>query len=334
MNTSHPHTRLRLLLCELQNHLRETVCRARDADAEQRLAQVDSVTEADTIYRIDRVSEDAIASWFHSHWPADLPVEVVLEGSPPLLFPAQTRLPETAWKCLLDPIDGTRNMMYDKRSAWVLAGIAPQRGEQTRLGDIVVAAMTELPPSKAWRSDQLSAIRGEGLFTSAHDVRTGETTPLSVRPSRATDCRHAFASVTRFFPDGLGLLGQLEERLWQELYPEAPGGSPIIFNDQYLTTGGQLYELIVGHDRFIADLRPFVFHKTGLSGSLSAHPYDLATACIAEEAGVIIENPLDGAPLSTPLDTVSPVAWAGYANASIARAIRPVLSRLIREMLL
>jgi len=334
METLPPHTRLQSLLCKLQDHLRETVCRARDADTGQLLARVDSVTEADTIYHIDRVSEDCINAWFRANWPADLPVEVVMEGAPPLLFPEGITHGETAWKCLLDPIDGTRNMMYDKRSAWALAGIAPQRGEQTGLTDIVVAAMTELPPSKAWRSDQLSAIRGKGLRASAHDVRTGERSPLVVRPSQAADCRHAFASVTRFFPDGLGLLGQLEERLWRELYPEAPGGSPIIFNDQYLTTGGQIYELIVGHDRFIADLRPFVFRKSGLTGSLSAHPYDLAAACIAAEAGVIIENPLDGAPLSAPLDTVSPVAWAGYANASIARHIRPVLSRLIREMLL
>jgi len=30
--------------------------------------------------------------------------------------------------------------MYDKRSAWILAGLAPQRGARTHLGDIVVAA--------------------------------------------------------------------------------------------------------------------------------------------------------------------------------------------------
>ncbi|MFO7725014.1 MAG: hypothetical protein R6V45_05640 [Oceanipulchritudo sp.] len=334
MDTPHPHNRLQSLLCKLQDHLRETVCGARDADADQRLARVDRVTEADTIYRIDRVSEACITAWFNANWPPDLPVEVVMEGSPPLLFPEGIPLGETAWKCLLDPIDGTRNMMYDKRSAWALAGIAPQRGEQNRIGDIVVAAMTEFPSSKAWRSDQLSAIRGEGLNAVAHDLRTGDTAPLSVRPSRAVDCLHAFASVTRFFPDGLGLLGQLEERLWKALYPGSPGGSPIIFNDQYLTTGGQLYELMVGHDRFIADLRPLVFRKCGLQGSLSAHPYDLAGACIAEEAGVIIEDPLDGTPLSVPLDTVSPVAWAGYANEAIASRIRPVLSGLIREMLL
>ena len=74
-----------------------------------------------------------------------------------LCFPNGTCPADTKWKCLLDPIDGTRGIMYDKRSAWALSGIAPQRGEATRLSDIVVAAMTELPTTKQWRADQVSA---------------------------------------------------------------------------------------------------------------------------------------------------------------------------------
>ena len=53
--------------------------------------------------------------------------------------------PDAEFVWVLDPIDGTRCIMHDKRSAWVLAGIAPQKGEATRLSDIVAASMTELP---------------------------------------------------------------------------------------------------------------------------------------------------------------------------------------------
>jgi hypothetical protein len=35
--------------------------------------------------------------------------------------------------------------------------------------------------------------------------------------------------------------------------------------------------------------------------------------------------------LQAPLDTVSPVAWMGYANPVLARAVRPVLRRLMKE---
>jgi hypothetical protein len=252
----------------------------------------------------------------------------------PLTVPEGTPVADTRWKCILDPIDGTRNLMYDKRPAWALAGIASQRGDATTLRDIVVAAMTELPTSKEWRSDQFSAIRGQGISCKAYDVRNRTSEFLDPRPSTATDCRHGFAAVTRFFPDGLGLLGDLEERLWKRLYPEAPGGTPLVFNDQYLTTGGQLVELVVGHDRFIADLRPLVFRKLGLDGSLSSHPYDMAGALVAEEAGILLEDPLTGEPLTAPLDTTTPVAWVGYANPAIAAHARPHLQALIREMLL
>jgi fructose-1,6-bisphosphatase/inositol monophosphatase family enzyme len=331
-----PEERMRRLLCSLQDHLRDIICAARNADHAGELAGVAEVTAADTIYEIDKVSEAAIQSWFAANWPADLPVELVMEGAEehgPITIPEGTPPGQTEWKCILDPIDGTRNMMYDKRSAWALAGIAPQRGARNTLGDIVVAAMTALPTSREWRSDQLSAIRGRGLVCTAHDVRTGTSAPIQFHPSRATDCRHGFASVVRFFPDGLGILGELEERLWKQLYPDAPGGSPLVFNDQYITTGGQLMELIAGHDRFIADLRPLVFRKLGLPGSLSTHPYDMAAALVAEEAGIILVDPLSGGPLNAPLDTTTPVAWVAYANADIAAHVGPALRRLIGEML-
>ena len=38
----------------------------------------------------------------------------------------------------------------------------------------------------------------------------------------------------------------------------AVAGKAACFEDQYLSTGGQLYELMAGHDRFIADIRPLL----------------------------------------------------------------------------
>jgi hypothetical protein len=75
-----------------------------------------------------------------------------------------------------------------------------------------------------------------------------------------------------------------------------------------------------------------VFRRLGLPGALVCHPYDICTALIFSEAGGIIEAPLGG-PLDVPLDTVTPVAWVGYANSTLARLIRPALRRLIRRHL-
>jgi len=325
--------RARRLLCALQDYIRDTLLAARDRDARS-FAKIAAVTAADTIFHVDRLSEEAICDWFAAHWPKAWPVELVMEGledDEAVTFPRGTPVARTVCKCILDPIDGTRNLMFDKRSAWILTGLAPQRGAKTQLGDIVVAAMTELPTTKMWRSDQLSAVRGRGVRAEAVDVRSGTRARIAVAPSRAKNFEHGFASIARFFPAGKALTAQLEEELWRELGLMGTA-SPLVFDDQYITTGGQLYELIVGHDRMLGDLRPLVFAKLGLTSPLVCHPYDICVALIAREAGCLIEQPTGGA-LCVPLDTTSAVAWMGYANPTLARQVRPVLRRLIREML-
>ena len=99
-----------------------------------------------------------------------------------------------------------------------------------------------------------------------------------------------------------------------------------MFDDEYISSGGQLHELIVGHDRFVADLRPLVDAE-----ALACHPYDVCTAMLLEEAGGVVTDP-HGRPLDAPLDTTSPVAWAGYANPALAARIGPILAGLVDEL--
>lgn len=322
----------RRLLCGLQEDIRVSVLASRRRGT-ARLSKVAAVTAADTIYAIDKVSEGAVLAWFEVHWPRREPVELVmegLEGRGAVTFPRGTPAAQTQWKCILDPIDGTRGLMYDKRSAWSLAALAPQRGAKTNLSDLVVAAMTELPTSKAGLADQLSAIRGRGVRIERIDLRTGRRSKFTPRPSTARTVVHGFASLVKFFPEGKAWLAALEEKLWRELKVSGASAGQPVFDDQYLSTGGQLYSLIAGHDRFIADLRPIAFQRLKLSGaaSLPCHPYDICTALIAQEAGCVVTAP-DGRPLHAPLDTTSPVAWVGYANPALARRIGPALRRLL-----
>jgi len=324
-------TRARRLLCALQDSIRDTLVAARVRQAAT-FSRVVAVTAADTIYHVDRLSEAAIMAWFEAHWPRSWPVELVMEGledGEPATFPRGTPVARTRFKCILDPIDGTRSFMYDKRPAWSLAGLAVQRGARNHLGDIVVATMTELPTSKQWRADQLSAVRGGGVVAEAVDVRSGAREKITVRPSSAKNFEHGFASLARFFPEGKGLLGALEEQLWRDLGVHGKNGGQLVFDDQYICTGGQLHELIVGHDRMLGDLRPPAYAKLGFSrATLCCHPYDICTVLIAREAGCVIEAPAGGA-LRYPLDTTTPVAWMGYANPTLARIVRPVLRRLL-----
>src|SRR5262245_41328135 len=163
----------RRLLCALGDHVRALVVGARGID----MAAVEGETAADTIYAIDKVADDALLRWFEIHWPD---VEVVSEGlDEPVVV---GRDPE--WTAIVDTIDGTRGLMYDKRAAWCLAAAAPRGGS---LRDITVAAMTELPTAKQGAADQLSGVRGGGIVAERSDLRSGFRSPLPVRPSSATD---------------------------------------------------------------------------------------------------------------------------------------------------
>src|SRR5262245_20699968 len=158
----------RYLLCALGDHVRSLVIGARGMD----MAAIEGETAADTIYAIDKVADDALLRWFEQHWPD---VEVVSEGLDEAVVVG--RDPE--WTVIVDTIDGTRGLMYDKRSEWCLAAAAPRLGT---LRDITAAAMTELPTVKQGATDQLSGVRGGGVIAERLDLQTGARMPMAVRP--------------------------------------------------------------------------------------------------------------------------------------------------------
>ena len=327
--------RLRELLCRLQDHIQSVVTRARRQHTSEELSGVVARTEADVLYRIDRVGEDGITRWFREHWPDEWPVEIVMEGLDPsrrLIFPEARADSEPLLKCIIDPTDGTRGLMVDKRSAWILAGIAPNRGEANRLLDIEVAVMTELPPTKQNLADQVSGIRGrgrEGIVAERINVDSRARRSIPITPSKAIDLHGGFASTARFFPQAKVLLSRFDEALLTQLYGKAAHGELEIFEDQYICSGGQFYELLMGRDRMICDLRPLAFEMLGLPRATAAHPYDVCTELILREAGCPVTD-VWGALLDGPMDTTTPIAWVGYANPTLQSHVTPAFEAALR----
>jgi hypothetical protein len=85
----------------------------------------------------------------------------------------------------------------------------------------------------------------------------------------------------------------------------------------------------VGHDRLLGDVRPLAFAELGIDGT-ACHPYDCCTALLLTEAGCVVAEPWGG-PLDVPLDTTTPVAWVGVANAALAERVLPAVSAAARE---
>ena len=139
--------------------------------------------------------------------------------------------------------------------------------------------------------------------------------------------------VARFFPGARDELAAIDEEIVQGALGPVEPGKAHCFEDQYLSSGGQLYELMMGHDRFVADLRPLVeslLNRRGLVLGICCHPYDVCTELIAREAGVIVTDE-HGGPLRAPLRVEPDVAWIGYANEAIRREIEPSLREALKK---
>jgi fructose-1,6-bisphosphatase/inositol monophosphatase family enzyme len=298
--------------------------------------EVSRSTAADTIYAID-ADVDPILERFCEEWGREQPLVLVAEGledaagkeiTTGKVFPHGADEKDAIIRLIVDPIDGTRGIMYDKRAAWALAAVAPNRGDATRLADVEIAAMTELPTSKMGSADVLWAIKGRGAKGYRQDLRTGATQPLAVSPSASPIIDHGFATVSNFFPGTKVLASELMEFLIDRLIGAADVTKATVFDDQYISTGGQFYELIVGHDRFNADLRPLFYRIQHQPPGLCCHPYDCGALLIAQEAGVIITDGL-GNPLDGPLDTTTGLSWAGFANWALYARIQPLLNEFL-----
>lgn len=323
---------LRRLHEEVRNRVVEVCERAALED----LARVETdEEEGDTIYAVDRVSETALLDFFEREIAPTAPLVLIAEGieGGKVVLPRGGSEADAVWRIIVDPIDGTRGLMYQKRSAWVLTGVAPNRGSATNLQDIELAVQTEIPLVKQHLCDVLWCVRGGGVEGERFNRLTGERRRLRLQPSRARSIRHGFAGLSRFFPGAREELAAIDEEVVRGALGPVEHGKAHCFEDQYLSSGGQLYELLAGHDRFVADLRPLmepVLKRRGLSLGICCHPYDMCTELIARQAGVIVTDER-GENLRAPLNTEADVAWVGYANQYIREQIEPLLQRALGE---
>ncbi len=327
----------------LHLRIRADALSARDAAGPAAYEVWDDPEGGDTQYQVDRIAEHKLLELVEELFGPWLPVVLISEGLPDAGFGYGTACipndsdPASANLCIIvDPIDGTRGLMYDKRSAWILTGIADlrgRRGQPARLSDLGIAVQTEIPTSKQGLVDTLWAVRGRG----AHAVRTridgSSERSFELSSSTAQDVTHGFGQVMRAFPGGRDVLAAVDDDMYLNLIPSGRDQKALVFEDQYISTGGQIAELAYGHDRWTADLRPLlapVLAKRGMPAVLCCKPYDICTALVAVEAGAVLESPTGGA-LDAPLDATSDVSWVGYANPRLADRVRPALVAAMKK---
>src|SRR5262245_22091727 len=123
-------------LREIHNKIRDAVVEATEQQNLDSLSSIHREEDEDTIYAIDVVSERRLVELFVtlSRQHSFVLIAEGLSGGK-TVFPSGTREADATWRIIVDPIDGTRGLMYQKRSGWILTGIAPNLGDRTSLQD-------------------------------------------------------------------------------------------------------------------------------------------------------------------------------------------------------
>ena len=270
-------------------------------------AEVLRTAGGDDVFGVDARADEELVAALHElcgdRWPGTLVVEgfdealPVGDGSGP-------------WRYLADPVDGSRPWLWGKRSAFVLVGAGR---DAATLADLEVGACVELTTPRAALGLVAWAVRGAGV-EAQDDVLavSGVSRPAAFTPLADDRLDHRFVSVVRYSIGTKAAVGAWEDAVLAGL---------AVYEDPYICTGGLLVEVAAGRQAAVLDPRPIV-----APGSMATHPYDLAAWVVAAEAGVVVED-LGGGPLTAPVDTTTPVAWAAYANEAIAAELRGRVAR-------
>ncbi len=275
----------------------------------------------DLSYALDDVADEPLAA-FAAALGARHPVTLVTEAPGEVCAGAGAAGPPL--RGLIDPVDGTRSLMHDMRSAWALTALAPDKGPATRLSDALVAVQTELPTTTAGVYHVLSAVRGGGATLARHDVRSGaELERRALHAPEGLRLDNGYLCFTRFLAVERPLVAALEADFLARAIAAHRLDPRLLYDDQYLCSAGQLFLVGTGRYRMLADLRGWLHRTRGLD-NFCAKPYDLAALLVWQEAGVPVLDE-EFAPLDAPMDTESRLSVIAFANEELKALLLPHL---------
>jgi fructose-1,6-bisphosphatase/inositol monophosphatase family enzyme len=336
--------RLGTLCAEIRDCTREVLIEALARGRCDRIALPQGRGVGDLTYGLDVPSEKAIAAWFQEQ-ARHAPLSVLTEDTGwRHLGPAPDGGEPTerdgfdhgGVRIAFDPVDGTRNLMADLRSAWTVVSFAPPGSGQPRFGDLTGGIISEIPPSRSHRARLFhaaseGAASGESCHLEEIDFERGEeiekrevTVDADDRPD------NGYFPFFRYKPALRPRISVLEAEFFARL--ETHEGAELLtcYDDQYFSNAGQLVLLILGTYRMIIDPRALVAARMGVE-STTSKPYDVAGAMVCARAAGAPLTAADGAPLDFPIDAVTPVDFAGWANPATRRRLEPHWLRVLEQ---
>lgn len=321
------------LVLRVRQAVHGAVCAAAERGETASLSREVAQGVGDTTFAMDVCAERAIEAWMDEQARRG-PLSVLTEDAG-----WRHRGPDGAggWRELsdfahggprfvVDPIDGTRNLMADLRSAWCVVAVCGPGANQPHLRDAIVGVVGELPDSRARAARMLSAIRGQHARIeqhALHDQALEWRRPLRVDGEARVD--RGYFPFFRYLPSERAQLARVEAAFFARLARLEGAQERSCFDDQYISNSGQLVLLALGTYRMICDLRAHLATQAGRE-TLASKPYDSAGAIVvAREAGCVLED-AEGGRLDFPLDAVTRVSFVGWHNLATKERLAPHLA--------
>lgn len=231
----------------------------------------------------------------------------------------------------IDPVDGTRNLMGDLRSAWTVISFAGPGPGQPRLADQTLGLVSELPDTRAAHYRVLHATPTSPCVLELRDLALGAL--ISERHVAVDDDDrpdHGYFPFFRYAPELRPHLAAVEAEFFRRLREHEDADTRHCFDDQYICGAGQLILLALGTYRSLVDLRGFVGQRAGLA-TTTGHPYDVAGAIVCARAAGCVVTDEGGHELDFPIDCTTPVNMIAWTNTPTAHRLAPHLQAALRN---
>jgi fructose-1,6-bisphosphatase/inositol monophosphatase family enzyme len=317
-----------LLLCaEIRAATRAALCAADAVGGSSALARPHSQGAGDVTFGLDLPSEERIAAWLEAR-AREGPLSLLTEdagwrhrgpdgrGGTRALAGFDHGGPRIA----IDPVDGTRNLMADLRPAWTVVAFAPPGAGEPRLRDCTGGIVAEIPGTLAARF-RLLASDGSACRLELRELAGGALVSASeLRADGEDRADHGYFPFFRYEPAQRPALARLEAAFFARLVAAEGADARAIYDDQYISSAGQLVLLALGRYRMVVDARELVGRRHGAPG-VTSKPYDLAGAALCARAAGVVLTAAEGGELDFPIDARTPVGWVGYANAATRRRL-------------
>jgi fructose-1,6-bisphosphatase/inositol monophosphatase family enzyme len=288
----------------------------------------------DTSYGLDEAAEEALSQWL-AEVARLQPVSLLSEASGwRHLGPAPgggvrelEGFGHGGPRIVIDPVDGTRNLMTDLRGAWSVVGLAGPGAAQPRQRDVVFGVLSEIPDTRAASYRRFSAVRGGPCHFEERTFYRGGPIVKPLELCTGVDARvdHGYFPFFKYMADMRPQIAAIEARFLERLEREEGAEVRSCWDDQYISNGGQLALLALGSYRMLADLRAHLARERGVP-TLSTKPYDISGALICAEAAGCVVTAVDGGELDFPIDVETPVAWVGWVNEETRKRLAPHLA--------